>query len=239
MTTSGTHPALRLPGWTQYVTLGAISLITVFITGVLQFSSGEIYPRFFGGLNPLLTFLVIIGLGILSLKYLDSHSGLALFEGTMKGFWFSTGLALIFGIIVITADFLIIFPADTHILFPISIPFYFTIGLFAELLFHVLPITLAMVTFGLVFKVSSQRLCLILSLITASLFEPVFQVVFMFDGHYHPLSIIFVGIHLFLINISQMVIFKRFDFASMLLFRWVYYLIWHVVWGYLRLEILF
>lgn len=44
------------------------------------------------------------------------------------------------------------------------------------------------------------------------------------------------GLHVFLINLSQLMIFKRYDLYS---FRLVYYIFWHIVWGYMRLKLLF
>ena len=41
------------------------------------------------------------------------------------------------------------------------------------------------------------------------------------------------------INICQLSILRRYDFVSMWTFRLVYYAIWHVVWGELRLRVLF
>ena len=38
---------------------------------------------------------------------------------------------------------------------------------------------------------------------------------------------------------KELLIFKRYDFIAMYAFRLVYYLIWHIVWGYARLRSLF
>jgi hypothetical protein len=48
-----------------------------------------------------------------------------------------------------------------------------------------------------------------------------------------------VGVHIYVFNALQLYVFKRYDFLSMYAFRLVYYLHWHVVWGYMRLQLLF
>ncbi|MCB9291467.1 MAG: hypothetical protein H6560_29470 [Lewinellaceae bacterium] len=44
-----------------------------------------------------------------------------------------------------------------------------------------------------------------------------------------------MSLHIFLINLIQLWLFKRYDFVSMYTFRLVYYLIWHIGWGWVRL----
>ena len=48
-----------------------------------------------------------------------------------------------------------------------------------------------------------------------------------------------VFLNILLINLFQLLIFKRYDFVSMFSFRLAYYAIWHIAWGYVRLNLLF
>lgn len=41
------------------------------------------------------------------------------------------------------------------------------------------------------------------------------------------------------LNILQLYVFKRYDFVAMISLRLVYYLYWHFIWGYSRLQLLF
>jgi len=54
-----------------------------------------------------------------------------------------------------------------------------------------------------------------------------------------PLSSIqaYVWLHVWAINLLQLYVFRRFGFVSTYAFRLVYYLHWHVAWGYLRLQL--
>jgi hypothetical protein len=52
-------------------------------------------------------------------------------------------------------------------------------------------------------------------------------------------TIVYDGLHVLAINICQLHLFKRYDFVSMFAFRLAYYAVWHVVWGHVRLGVLF
>ena len=43
-------------------------------------------------------------------------------------------------------------------------------------------------------------------------------------------------LHIFLFNVFQLLIFRRCDVVSMYSLRFVYYFIWHVVWGHIRVS---
>ena len=49
----------------------------------------------------------------------------------------------------------------------------------------------------------------------------------------------YIFLHIFLINLAELAIFRRYDFVSMYSFRLLYYLLWHIIWGYSRLRMLF
>lgn len=48
-----------------------------------------------------------------------------------------------------------------------------------------------------------------------------------------------MGTHLLVIDLVALALFRRHDLATLYAFRAFYYLHWHIVWGYLRLQILF
>jgi len=72
-----------------------------------------------------------------------------------------------------------------------------------------------------------------------ALLEPAFQLGRGFPGK--PMSGLdaYVGLHVLVISLLQLYVFRRYDFVSMITFRLVYYIHWHIVWGYLRLQWLF
>jgi hypothetical protein len=48
-----------------------------------------------------------------------------------------------------------------------------------------------------------------------------------------------VGVFVFVFTPVELYVFRRYDFMSMYAFRLVFYMWWHVTWGYLRLRWLF
>jgi hypothetical protein len=72
-----------------------------------------------------------------------------------------------------------------------------------------------------------------------ALLEPVLQTAWGFSQQYPLWVTVFVALHIFLFNAAQLVVFKQYDFVSMITMRLVYYLLWHIVWGMLRLSWLF
>jgi len=68
-------------------------------------------------------------------------------------------------------------------------------------------------------------------IILASFLEPIFQLGWGFS--------VYVGLYVFAFNLLELYVFRRYDFVSMYSFRLVYYIHWHIVWGYVRLQLLF
>jgi hypothetical protein len=132
------------------------------------------------------------------------------------------------------------FPATTNILFPESVLFYPAVGFFVEILFHVLPLTVLLLLLNSLLKGTDQQVIFWISIVVVSLLEPIYQSSNMASSSYYPVwEVLYVGLHIFLINLCQLLIFKRYDFVSMYTFRLVYYMFWHIGWGYLRLRLLF
>ena len=141
---------------------------------------------------------------------------------------------------MILLDHKIGFPADQNILFPGSLLFYPAIGFFAEILFHVLPLSVLLIALTTLFRNVSYKNILWFCIFAVALLEPVYQTIPMLSPNQYPLwAVLYVGFHVFLINLFQLLIFKRHDFVSMYSIRLVYYLFWHIGWGYFRLKILF
>ena len=223
----------------QYRIFLGLSIVVMVLTGITYFTNDQPFERFIGGLNPLLAGMLIIISGGILFSILISRGWFAIYKKeNLKGLYRSSGLAAILGGIMILVDLKIVFPADTNILFPESLLFYPAIGFFVEILFHVLPLALLLITLTSIFRRVQYQNVLWISIIIVALVEPVYQTLWM--GDRYPLwAIAYVGLHVFLINLIQLIIFKRYDFISMYSFRLVYYLFWHIGWGYFRLIILF
>ena len=75
--------------------------------------------------------------------------------------------------------------------------------------------------------------------LVVSVLEPGFQVRLAASSRGLSSVDAYVGTHLLIFNLLQLYIFRRYDFVSMYAFRPTYYLYWHIIWGYLRLQLFF
>lgn len=220
----------------QLQILIALSLVVLTLTGIVDFYHPQLYPRFFGTVNPLLAVLGISFLGIILLSILIVQGWFVVYkkEGLKKRF-FLAGCAALFVAITIMLDLKIVFPADMNVLFPASIFFYPAIAFVVEILFHLIPLTIILFLLTTIFKLQNQP-AIWLSIFLVALPEPIYQAAQM---HAPLWAVIFVVVHLFGFNLFQLVIFKRYDFLAMYTSRLAYYLIWHIIWGQVRLHFLF
>ena len=223
----------------QILVFLGISFVIAILTGILYVRNAPLFQAFFGKLNPLLVILGIILLGtVLSLFFLSRGWFVVHKVGNYKGFLVAAGLATLPGLLIILLDLKAVFPADTNRPFPDSLFFYPIFGFVVEVIFHMLPLALFLFILTSSFKLNFEKVIWPCILVVA-LLEPIFQTVLGFSQPYPTWVTIGVFANIFLINIFQLLIFKRYDFVSMYSFRLVYYAIWHIVWGQIRLGLLF
>ena len=225
----------------QYLVFAGLSLVVVALTAVLSFTSKQPFQRFIGNVHPLLAVPAAIILGAALLLYLRAQFGFVIFATeNHKGILYAVGVASLLGIIIILVDTQIVFPQDTNVLFPESLLFYPAIGFFVEMLFHILPLALLLFVFSYAFKTLNSETIIWLAILIIACLEPPYHMVDMLQANQFPVwAVAFVGLHVFVFNFIQLFFFKRFDFVSMYTFRLVYYLFWHIGWGFVRLKLLF
>lgn len=224
----------------QYGIFLAISFAVLVLFGLLYYYNNQSFKPYFGDANPLIVVAISVILGILLLQvHLSNGWFLVYKKESHKGFIISAGLAIVFGVIIIIVDLFAVFPEDINVPYPQSLLFYPAIGFIVEIVFHLLPLTVLLGFFTTVVKQRDVKKIVWPSIILVSFLEPVYQVIPGFGQQVSAWTDIYIGIHILLINLGQLWLFKRYDFLSMYLFRLVYYLVWHVGWGYLRLQLLF
>jgi hypothetical protein len=195
------------------------------------------FDIYFGPLHPLLAGLLIFVTGTLSIYYLLKNSNFVVYGiGKHQGVFRSFLPTFILAAIIILVDLQGGYSQDINVIFPNSLLFYPLMGFIAETVFHILPITLII---WLQPKTTKNKKLFNLTLpliILISIIEPIFQVIL---GQNTPWVEIYQSFHIFVINYLGLRIFEKYDFLSMYSFRICYYLLWHVIWGYLRLKIIF
>lgn len=217
-----------------------ISFVVLALFWSLYLLNDQSFQPYFEGTNPLTVAGISVILGVLLLQVHLSNGWFVVYsKESRKGIITSTGLAVLFGLIIIIVDLLAVFPADINVPFPQSLLFYPAIGFVVEIIFHLLPLTVIIVLITLLAKKWNVDEIYWPVIILVSLVEPIYQAIPNFGHQVSIWTDAYIGIHIFLINLFQLWLFKRYDFVSMYLFRLVYYLIWHIGWGYLRLQLLF
>lgn len=197
------------------------------------------YQRFLGRMNPLLIFIITILLGILLMSFLLSATTCKIYQkAALSRIFFIMGIPLILIAGIVWVDTRGVFPKDLNVEFPHSLLFYPSIGYIVEIIFHVLPFTLCFFIVTTIFKQLDQTKALLIVIPLIALIEPIFQII-NFGRNYPFWAVAYVGVNILVINLSQLWLFVKYDFVSMYALRLVYYLLWHIVWGGLRLRWLF
>ncbi len=222
----------------QYVAYGAI---VAALSVLLAFTDGAVYRRFTGNVSPLGTYLAAAVLGAAVLYCMLKRRWFSILKrGGPAERWRVPALAFVFGVIIAVADWVIVFPEGMNVPFPRSLIFYPVIGFIVEVFFHLLPLGLLLYVISKTFGVTRAAGSRGFSIVIVSLLEPLYQAVNMYDPHrYSPGTVAFVFVHVWLVNLSGLWFLRKYDFISMYTFRLFYYLCWHVIWGYLRLGLLF
>jgi hypothetical protein len=224
----------------QFTIYIGISLAVTVFAGVLFIRSDRIFHPYFGRINPVIAVMLTALTGLILFIFLISRGWFAIYQmGNQSGLLVAAGLAGLLGLAMILFDSRFPFPANINVPYPESLLFYPTVGFVVDILFHVLPVTLLLFGLTSLFTNMQFQSAIWLTLVSVSLLEPIYQTVLALPRGYPGWFLLVVGVYIFLINICQLLIFKRYDFVSMYAFRLVYYLVWHIVWGHIRLKLLF
>lgn len=225
--------------YVQYIVFLSLSVMVMILTAIAHDLNPSSFQKYFGRFHPLLVVLLSCFLGLVLFTFLLLDDQFAIYRGgNYKGILDAVGLAVPFATVIILVDRKFPFPADMNVPFPESLFFYPAIGYVVELLFHILPFCLVYFILGSLASKASNSSIIWVSILVVALIEPVFQLAYA-SSQDSTAVLAYVGLHLFLINLVQLLLFVRYDFISMYMFRLSYYLLWHILWGHLRLRLLF
>lgn len=236
MVTRSNEQSLSLRG--QYAFYAVLCLIALAFTAIAIPSAGLYFNRFFGPVHPLLAVAAASVLGAAALWVL-TRFGFAIIKGrpTLRGIGLSAVLATVLAVAIMVADFFIRYPRDLNVPLPQALLFYPAIGLVAEIVFHLLPLAVLVPVLNLIAGRIGQERVVWLSILLVAVCEPTFQVAL--GGGHSVWGNVYTWMHVFVIALLQLYVFRRFDFAAMYSFRLFYYAYWHILWGTFRLRVLF
>jgi len=212
-------------------------LVIVILTVPISYSNPQYFIRYIGPFNPLYVIIISGIIGFTLLTQFLSKNGLAIFKkAIIKNAFRYFSAVMLFTVIAILVDCTFVFPLDMNVPFPYSFLFYPTMAFLVEIVFHVIPIATVLFLLTAIFKNFDKEKLIWISIFIVALIEPTFQIAM---DDYPAWALLTTWINLFLFNLTQLIIFKNYGFISMFFFRLGYYLIWHIVWGHFRLELLF
>lgn len=148
-------------------------------------------------------------------------------------------VSIILGITIIIVDINCPYPEDMNISLPFGLIFYPIIGLIVDLLLHIIPFAIICCVIHPIENQKLHRYGILFGIMTISLLEPIYQVIHGFKSGNPVWMVVYTGFHVCFINLYQFFVYKQQNFVEMYRFRMYYYFIWHILWGYFRLYILF
>lgn len=242
----------------SYVALASLTLVVLGLTTTLVLAPGEVSGRYagrtpevaagyfapyLGSLPPLPALGVVAGLGLVGLNFLQARWRLVVLqpETGPRRLLVATLAGMLFGTLIVVAEVTGSYqgPADLNVPPPYSMLFYPVIGYVVEIVFKILPLALLLAMLELTRgrRVPAGRTpSVVWPFLLVAALEPAYQLARADSVSWEQA---YVGAHVYAINLVQLYLFRRYDFVTMYWFRLVYYAIWHVGWGYLRLSVLF
>ncbi len=222
---------------TQYWTAAGVSGVLVLVLSVVL--GDDSFERFFGSMPPLVVTAVVVMIGSISLRVLDSRGWLPARSLPVARLALVGLAGALLAVPAVVFDSWISFPEDMNTPWPESLLFYPAIALVAEVIFHLAPLALLLTALGwnLDRHPSDTGRAVIAVIVVAGL-EMLFHTVEAMAGSDRRLAF-FVVPQLTFVGICHLAILRRNGFAAMLSFRLGYYLIWHITWGHARLDVVF
>lgn len=197
------------------------------------------FRPYFGNLDPILATTLAIAVAAACLVYLRSRGGLEFSAPTesVEGRRVAGTIATLLAFVTIVADLAGAFAADINVRLPEAVLFYPVMAFVVEAFFHLAPLTLLLLALVSGLGKEAGGRVMVGCIVAVVVLEPAYQV---FVGDLDALWVNgFLAVHVLVFNAVQLWLFRRYDFLTMYVFRLVYYLHWHILWGYLRLHILF
>lgn len=208
---------------------------------LLGTEGGNDLSRFFCGASPPAAAAVIVIIGAGCLVTIGGVGGLSPPPPlATAGLLLRSLIWLVaFGAIATLTDLLLRFPRDINVATPQALIFYPSVGVIAEVVFHLAPLAAALVLARWFLPRLQHRARTVAAIAVVSLVEPTFQVLAAAEDGGSPLREVLTFVNVYAFSVVQLDLFRRHGFAAMYGFRLLYYLWWHVIWGALRLHFLF
>lgn len=230
----------RIPPRSRAARYWSVTLTAVGLSVLLAWVLGDdSFERFFGRLSPPVVVVSVGLIGAISLRILAARRWLPSAELALGPLFRVALIGVALAIPAVVVDCWIPFPEDMNAPWPASLLFYPVMAYVAEIAFHVAPLALLLTALRWTLEPHpnnrSKAAC---AVVIVAAVEALFHTVDVLTGADQRLAV-FVAPHLMIFGIGGLAILRRYGFLAMLSFRLGYYLVWHVVWGAVRLAVLF
>jgi len=224
----------------QFLIYAIIFIAVILCTVLVRTRNRNIFTTHLGTVNPLVSITIISMVGFVCFNILIKKDWFAVFQAENRGgYGIAAILSIVFCFEAIVLDLVFRFPKDMNILFPNSILYYPIVGFVVNILFHVIIVTIVMGLLWLIAPHVKVEKTIWIAILLTALVEPVYQMIFGVKANGWTWLVVLTGIHVMLINLAQLFLFRRYDFVSIYAMRLMFYLLWHIVWGMVRLNVLF
>jgi len=223
-------------GGTDAVGLAVACLAAIGASIVLAILGSDAYGLVLGITRPVWPMVAVAGFGFLGWQIVSRKSWIPAQTAGIAGYRAAVLVGLTLPIPVIIVDSLGGFGREMNVAAPASLLFYPSIAVVAELVFHVAPLAIAAIA-AFLFRRNGHALE-IFGLAAAVVIEPILQVAWGVGVSPSWVNA-YVGVQLLAFNAVGVYLLRRFGILRVLVYRLSYYLVWHILWGYARLHLLF
>jgi hypothetical protein len=199
------------------------------------------FASFFGPIPPVMAALIVVAVAAAAHIVLRALGAFYLFrvETPRRGLVLAALAAPVLAVPTIIADLTWNFPPGINVAPPQAFLFYPLMGYVAETAFHLVPLSLVLLAARLVTGARPSGRIVWAAIAVAAVVEPVFQASGIFGTGSVAALEIFMLAHLMAFSVVLLALYRRYGFVTAFAFRLVYYLVWHILWGTARLQILF
>lgn len=225
----------------QRLVYGLLSLAVTVLAAVTTVTSPGSFRPYFGSVQPLLVMLVVVALGAVLWDVVLPRRWFVVYEpgAVRSSLPVVVFLPTLLAAGMITVDVLAVLPPDLNVRFPSSLSFYPSIGFVVEIVFHLVPFSVLLLAASTrVQDVERPRLRWG-AIVAVAAVEPIFQVGLGVSQSIPLWASAYIGANVLAIGVAQLYLLWQYDFLAMYSFRLVYYLLWHIAWGHVRLQVLF
>jgi len=221
-----------------YFTFAGAAVLATFVIGLTELTP---FQRFLGRLPPLTTVAALVMLGGGALFWLVKNGWIARRSLPGARLWLQiAALAALLVLPTILVDTVAPFASDINVAPPAGLLFYLAIAQVVEVLFHLLPLAAFLwVGSRLIPATATTKNIFWAVAIALALLEPGFQLLADQQVDIPAWRNSYLVLHLFAFNLLQLALLRHYGFVAAITFRLSYYLVWHILWGTLRLEMSF